>query len=510
MVVSSGAAFLSRKGAFAHAISLGKNVRTETSTLRFQSAHALLRDHKSVSRFTAVNRSSDIDVIIVGAGAAGLAAAWHLKKSGKSVLVLENEPALGGVMLNPTPLWRGVSAPLGSTYFYGYSGQRKSFLDDIGAKPIETGEDGLVLGSNDPVIDWWNPSKISSLPIPKMEREAFKTFRAVLMSTPVPPFPLSRASREMTSQYAGMTAADYVSSRASATLSELMDLYCRSVLGAPSTQVSAYALLNFYSLEFGDSFSIPCYTFPGGLGTIAQKAQTYLGSEHIASNALVMSVENKNVHVEVKYVDTQTGEGRSLTARSAIIATPKPIARHIVKNIPSAQFEAMGKVRYAPYITVALYCNAPLFKERAFDFWISDKERRFTDIIDATSSQDAVSGNVHRTSGGFVYMVSCPRPASDRMHMQDEAWLAAFAQQTAHAVDEHVPGAIDKIEEMHVFGWGHSMVVPEVGALSKLVPMINQSVGRIYFAHSDNDLAPAIENAMDAGFTAAERATRDR
>jgi hypothetical protein len=89
--------------------------------------------------------------------------------------------------------------------------------------------------------------------------------------------------------------------------------------------------------------------------------------------------------------------------------------------------------------------------------------------------------------------------------MEDMAWLATFAQETAHAVTEHIPGAMDNITELHVFGWGHSMVVPEVGAISKLVPTINQSVGSIHFAHSDNDIAPGWENAVWHGVEAARR-----
>ncbi len=503
LLAASGSVLLSWRDVAALGDARDKPITTRS--LEFSRAHAALRDGKPVP---ATSTTQTVDVVVIGGGAAGLAAAWQLKRAGHNVLVIENEQHAGGVMNGPFITSGGTSYPLGSTYFYRYSGVIKDFLESIGVHPIETGEDALLL-KGEVVVDWWNPANISRLPIPEAEREVLKKFRSVLLSTPLPQYPLTSSSQEMVELYGGLSVRDYLGNYPSQTLAEIMDLYCQSVLGGSSREVSAYALLNFYALEFGDSFQIPCHTFPGGLGAIARKAEAWLGKEHFVGNSLAVSVESTDAGVSVACVDAVTGEVSQVRARSAIVAVPKPIARHIVRGLPRMQQEAMGTVRYAPYVTVGLVCRAPLFPERAFDFWIGDKERRFTDIIDATSPKDAMEGKLARTSGEFVYMVSCPRPASDRKKLEDMAWLATFAQNTAHAVAEHVPGALEKIVEMHVFGWGHSMVVPEVGAIAKLVPTINQNVGRIHFAHSDNDLAPAIENAMDAGFAAAQRVLRD-
>ncbi len=503
LLAASGSVLLSWRDVAALGDARGKPVTTRS--LEFSRAHTALREGQAIP---ASSSTRTVDVVVIGGGVAGLAAAWQLKRAGRNVLVIENEPNAGGVMNGPFITSGGTSYPLGSTYFYRYNGVIRDFLESIGVHPIETGEDALLL-KGEVVVDWWNPANISRLPIPEAEREVLKKFRSVLLSTPLPQYPFTSASQEMVELYGGLSVRDYLGNYSSETLAEIMDLYCRSVLGGSSGEVSAYPLLNFYALEFGDSFQIPCYTFPGGLGAIARKAEAWLGKEHFAGNSLTVSVENTDTGVSVSCLDTRTGEVSQVRARSAIVAVPKPIARHLVRGLSRTQHEAMGQVRYAPYVTVALVCSAPLFPERAFDFWINDKERRFTDIIDATSSRDAVEGKLGRTTGEFEYMVSCPRPASDRKSMEDMAWLATFAQNTAHAVAEHVPGALEKIAEMHVFGWGHSMVVPEVGAISRLVPAINQSVGRIYFAHSDNDLAPAIENAMDAGFAAAQRVLRE-
>src|SRR4051812_14929404 len=42
----------------------------------------------------------NVDVVVVGAGVSGLAAAWRLLRNGKSVVVLEASDRLGGRVLN--------------------------------------------------------------------------------------------------------------------------------------------------------------------------------------------------------------------------------------------------------------------------------------------------------------------------------------------------------------------------------------------------------------------------
>jgi len=54
------------------------------------------RDTESISRYPAIDRDLDVDVVVVGAGITGLTAAYLLKRSGKRVAVLERMRA-GGV-----------------------------------------------------------------------------------------------------------------------------------------------------------------------------------------------------------------------------------------------------------------------------------------------------------------------------------------------------------------------------------------------------------------------------
>ena len=492
VILGTGAVFVDWSDVFA--ATFGKSLPVTTNHQHFGTAHEYLSGTK---RLPSQTRTEKTDYVIVGGGTAGIAAAWRLKKMGKEFLLLENEEHLGGVMLNPSPAWNGIPCPLGSTYFVRNNGIYGDFLADMNVRPIETGEDAFCFDEKNIVVDPWNPSNLSQLPLPTADRDAFREFRDFVLAIPLPTYPLNKAPKDVIAEYDSLTASEFVGRFNSMLLTQFMDLYSRSVLGAPLNEVNAYSFLSFYSVEFGDAFNLPCWTLPGGLGSIAAGAERFIRTDHVKTNAAVVRVENTNGGVTVTSVDRLTGEVVEIRAKAAIIAAPKKIARKMVVGLPDDQSKAMGELKYAPYITVALCCNAPLFKTRAFDFWINDTHGRFTDIIDATSSMDA-QAKFHRT-GANAYMVSAPRPAGSFATMDEPAmdkYLAALAQEIAEAVVENVPDARGKIEELHVFGWTNSMVVPTVGSYQRLAPIIARSHGNIHFAHSDNDIAPGWESAV--------------
>nr|WP_298727715.1 NAD(P)/FAD-dependent oxidoreductase [uncultured Steroidobacter sp.] len=65
--------------------------------------------------------NDEYDVIVVGAGAAGLAAAAHLSRHGKSVCVLEARDRIGGRILTVRPRGAAVPLELGAEFIHGES-----------------------------------------------------------------------------------------------------------------------------------------------------------------------------------------------------------------------------------------------------------------------------------------------------------------------------------------------------------------------------------------------------
>ena len=99
------------------------------------------------------------DVIVVGGGHNGLTAAAYLAKAGKSVLLLERQPALGGASVS-ADAFPGMGAHL-SRYSYLVSLLPQQVIDDLGLRislkrrrfasytPVPGGDTGLLVDHGD-------------------------------------------------------------------------------------------------------------------------------------------------------------------------------------------------------------------------------------------------------------------------------------------------------------------------------------------------------------------------
>jgi hypothetical protein len=193
-------------------------------------------------------------------------------------------------------------------------------------------------------------------------------------------------------------------------------------------------------------------------------------------------------------------EPMAINARAAIMACPKHVARRIVSGLSQTSAKAMERIQYAPYVTVAIETSDPLFGLKAFDYWISDKERRLTDILDATPGGPRVEpGSRART-----YLAFSPRPLAEAESLHDPSTVERIARGVLSALYEHIEGSRERITAAHAFFWSSAMPIASVGSHMQVFPHHAMQHGRILFANSDNDLVPSIENAVDAGSMVAE------
>ena len=84
----------------------------------------------------------DADVIIIGAGAAGLAAAQALAQASVRVLVIEARDRVGGRVYSVPSSRRIVPAELGAEFIHGPAPQTMAILRNAGSAAVETGGGG--------------------------------------------------------------------------------------------------------------------------------------------------------------------------------------------------------------------------------------------------------------------------------------------------------------------------------------------------------------------------------
>jgi monoamine oxidase len=95
-------------------------------------------------------RAGDFDVIVLGAGAAGLMAAFEVAQAGRSVLLLEARDRIGGRIWTRSEPDLGTPIELGAEFIHGHAPITRGLLAQAGATAIETGDAHCTLVAGEP------------------------------------------------------------------------------------------------------------------------------------------------------------------------------------------------------------------------------------------------------------------------------------------------------------------------------------------------------------------------
>lgn len=460
----------------------------------FDLAHKYIREKTTHS--IVPEKRVQCDVAVIGSGPSGLSCAMYLQKLGYNVKVVENEERAGGVAISGE--YNSLKFPFASIYFVDYTEYIKEVCAFAGVTPINPTEDSYRL-SGTSYKSMWSDNSIAQMDLSQYDKTAFKLFRDSMIgiNDTLPLYPLQEILPAHLAKLDSMSVETFLSQFKSPTLNSIIELYTRSSMGGTLNQVNTFCFQNFYASEIGDGNTSTKYTFPGGMNGLTNPLSKALGDETFLLGHLCIDVKNTKSGAQVLTVNRDE-QLIAIDCKHVVMANQKYQAPMLVSEMPAAQVNAIKNIKYAPFVTVHLCSDEPIITQNTFDIWLQKSNNLYTDIINANELDT-------KNKSAFVASVYSPRLPEDRAMLQSNDILVSLSRKIAEDVCKEFKVDASVVKEIQSFAWGHSLVQPTVGSHNGIAQAARRSISNIHFANTDNDCAPAVENAVYNGYIAAEK-----
>ena len=321
--------------------------------------------------------SVDADVVVVGAGFAGLAAARDLESAGATVVVLEARDRVGGRTLNHQ-LATGDQVEIGGQWVGPSHRRLLSMAKQLGVRTFPTYRKGWSLLSFDGRLRRYRLTQPPRLPVHVLMDFLQAQWRLDQMARQVPldrPWTASRGQ-----EWDTMTVETWLrSAMRSRGGRALMDSAITAVFAAEPGEMSLLHFL-FYrrSGEYGRGLvGAQKWRFVGGSQEIAIRQARALDGE-VRLGCPVRSIRQDRFGVIV------SGDGFAVRCRSAVVAVPPPMAGRIgyepalpVDRDQLTQSTPMGSV-----IKVLAVYDTPFWRDRGFNGQVAADEGPVRVVVD--------------------------------------------------------------------------------------------------------------------------------
>ncbi|MCW1928728.1 flavin monoamine oxidase family protein [Bhargavaea beijingensis] len=440
------------------------------------------------------------DVIITGGGLAGMSAAWELRD--KNILLLESEQRFGGRVASERrgKYWLNW----GGHVYSGANSATDRLLRSVGVEASSVPGAVTGLAMNGKVLldgrvetypfrmpmSW--KSRLAILKAGAKVRLAVMKYGKVVSPRPGEDF---RQHQERIYNYKNdRTFTDYVGQ-----LPEDADAIFRPTVsrsaGDPE-EVSAGAGIGYFHLVWdkGEGLSRNIH---GGPSTLINTIAESLGDK-VQSGATVESVIQQPNSVLVTY--RQNGKLFKEEARYAILATPAPVTKKVAANIDPEIAEALGKIKYGPYVSAAFLTdeNQPEIWDDAYA--IATPKRSFNVFFNMSNL--VRSWEEQRGKGSSIMTFSPATLARKLIDKSDDEIIETYLRD----IEEIFPGFRQKVVEAQVrkFPLGLAYCFP---GRAKLQKALTKPAGRLFLA-GDYLGTLYTETAIKTGYEAAREILR--
>ena len=460
------------------------------------------------------------DVVIVGGGIAGLAAAWRLAPAGLDVRVLELESFVGG-----TSTWGddGVSAyPWGAHYLAAPNPEARAALRLLEQMNVVTGWDEAGRPRFDPRLlchspqerlfyrGAWHPGLVPPDALDDRDREDMERFSDLEhdLTTKVGrdgraafQIPLALSSRDPE-----LLALDKIDMRTyleregftSPFLRWYVRYACLDDFGAEPEEVSAWAALHYFAgrkLKTPELEGSHFLVWPEGNGKLAH-ALVDRSHATIKLDTLCTALEVlPDNHVEVQWVDVREGVARRTRARAVVLATPAFVTRRLMPSVA----DRLPIRTSSPWVVANMHVTRPIDPDMAWDSVLYDAAG--LGYVDARHQLTQLS---ERTVLTYYRAYGGPDVVGTRKALVQAPW-GQIADEVLRDLHPAHPHLRDQIERLDVCVWGHAMPRPRPGFLSdrpfEPTVLLDKHVA---WAHADQPGMALFEESQASGVRAAE------
>jgi oxygen-dependent protoporphyrinogen oxidase len=397
---------------------------------------------------------TSLPVIVVGAGPAGLAAAFRLQQSGHRVRIVEAADIVGGKM--QTTRRDGFVVDRGPTAIFDRYTNLLGIVEEAGFG----GE--VVTGGN--IIGFPKPGEMHYLDSDKLFSGAIRTgllspWSKLLMGRLF--LDNKRLFKRLSYEDLSIartadieSAAQYANRRVNAEIGEyIVDCTVRGVLGTRATDVSVLEFFFAFNNVIGSRF----LHFRGGMSSYPEMLATRFGD--IQFGAEVVEVSQSATGVDVRWRDAD-GKERRESAAGAVVAVPAHPAARIVTGLDDWRRKFLAGVNYSSLVSVNVALSRPLADMPASYIQIpSAVEDRLLGItIDHNRAPEQVP-----PGKGFVTIYAASHHAKWLLTQSDQTIIDDLLQAGGTLL-----GPLDRIEWIEIDRWPQVVVQSYSGYYAKL------------------------------------------
>jgi monoamine oxidase len=454
--------------------------------------------------------AASADVVVVGAGLAGLTAARRLVKAGRSVIVLEARNRVGGRVLNED-LGGGDYAELGGMFQGPTQDRIKALADEVGVALSRTYNTGNnVFWANGRRLEYSNTGPLGTAPPDPVVAGDIATAVSQLdqMSLEVPvdsPWTAPHAQewdrqtldtwlREHTSgsdEFMAVTAAA-TEAIFGCEPRELSLLYTLFYIAASGNEQNAGTFERNFNTQGGAQMR----RFAGGAYRIAQRVAAQLGTR-VVLNSPVRSISQSSTGVTV------SSDAVTASAQRVIVAVPPALAARIYYDPPLPPLRDQ-LTQHMPQGTLmkfeALY-DQPFWRAKGLNGQAVSENGPVKVTFDA-STFDGNPAILMGFIGGHDARVWEDRPASE---LQDAALQNLANYFGSEALSP--TGVVTFNWSTEVWNRGCPVAVLSPGVLTDFGPALRTPVNRIHWAGTET--STYWNGYMDGAVRSGERASSE-